>query len=98
MTMDLKEIKTRILDELSDAVSYMEKAVEHKCDEWGNWFCQISMNEVEHANILLKIFNKTEKPETLTEADHKLMYKEIMESYTDNMSKIETMKKLFWSR
>lgn len=98
MVIDLKETKTRILDEIGDAVSYMEKAVEHKDDMWGSWFCQISTNEIEHANILLKIFNKAEKPETVTEADHKQMYKEIMDSYIDNMSKIEAMKKLFWSR
>lgn len=98
MVIDLKETKTRILDEINDAVTYMEKAVEHKGSEWGMWFCQMSKNELEHANILLKIFNKAEKPETLTEADHKQMYNEIMDSYVDNMSKIEAMKKLYWSR
>lgn len=95
--IDLKETKTRILDEVKDAVMYMEKAVEHKGTEWGTWFCSMSKNELEHANILLKMFNKTEKPENVTEAEHKAMYQEIMDAYIDSMTKIESMKKLYWN-
>lgn len=97
MTIDLKETKNRILDEVKDSVAYMEKAVENKGTEWGTWFCMMSKNENEHANILLKIFTKAEKPETVTEAEHKQMYKEIMDEYIDGMTKIESLKKLYWS-
>ena len=97
MVIDIKEMKDRILDELSDAVSYMEKAVEHKGTEWGTWFCSMSRNELEHANILLKMFNKAEKPDNLTEVAYTEMYKSIMESYITHMTKIETLKKIYWS-
>ena len=98
MVMDIKELKEKIIDELSDAVNYMEKAVEHKESEWGHWFCSMSKNELEHANILLKMFNKSEKPEGITESAHNDMYKSIMDSYITNMNKIEGLKKLYWSK
>ena len=95
--MSLEELKTNIVEEVGDAVKYMEKAVEHKGTEWGTWFCQMSKNELEHANILLRMFNKTEKPNTVTDAEHAKMYKEIMQTYTDSMTKVEAMKKIYWS-
>lgn len=97
MVIDLKDTKERILDELADAVEYMEKAVEHKGTEWGSWFCSMSKNELEHANLLLKMFNKAEKPDSLTEAAHTDMYKAIMDAYITHMNKIEALKKLYWS-
>ena len=97
MIIDIKELKDRIIDELSDAVEYMEKAVENKKTDWGAWFCSMSKNELEHANILLKIFNKLEKPENITEAAHTEMYKSIMDSYITHMNKIEALRKLYWS-
>ena len=74
----------------------MEKAVENKGTEWGHYLCSMSKNEVEHANILLKMFNKSEKPSSVTDKDYTEMYKSIMEAYTTSMTKLEAMKKLYW--
>ena len=82
---------------MHDAVKYMTNAVEHKHTHFGELFCAMSKNELEHANILLKMFNKSEKPESITDAEHTKMYKEIMDTYTTEMSKIEALKKIFWS-
>jgi len=97
MGIDLKETKDRIIDELTDAIKYMQKAVEHKGTEWGTWFCQMSKNEIEHANILLKMFTKTKSQEDVSDATHKELYSTIMESYITAMTKIENLKKLYWS-
>lgn len=97
MIIDLKELKENIVEEVHDAVKYMNNAVEYKHTEWGELFCMMSKNELEHANILLKIFYKSEKSDTITDSEHTKMYKEIMETYTDSMSKIESLKKIYWS-
>ena len=94
--IDLKLTKDHIIDELSDAINYMEKAVENKGTEWGCYFHSMSKNEVEHANLLLKMFNKSEKPSSLTDKDYMEMYKSIMEAYTTSMTKLEALKKLYW--
>lgn len=96
MTFDLKDLKERILDELKDATMYMKKAIENKGTKWGSYFCQMSKNELEHANILLKMFNEMDTPDGVTDAAHKEMYAAIMDSYISSMTSIEGMKKLYW--
>ena len=97
MHTDLKSIKENILEELKDAVKYMQDAIDNKGTEIGTWYCMMSKNEVEHAQMLTKIFQKTKKPDTVTEAQHTEMYKELMDSYIDHMTKLEAMKKIYWS-
>lgn len=93
----LKYLKDRILDELADAVAYMEKAVEHKKTDIGKLFCRMSKNETEHANVLYKIYSNTEKPATVTDAEYSAMTKAIMDAYQSGMERIETAKKLYWA-
>ena len=97
MIISLITIKENIIEELNDAVKYMENAVEHKGTLFGEYFCSMSKNELEHANILLKMFNKSEKSDKISDSDHVKMYKEIMEEYSNAMTKIESLKKIFWS-
>ena len=95
MHMNLKDIKNQIVEELNDAVHYITMAEEEKGTECGSLLHMISKNELEHANILLKIFNKIEKPEIVTDAEYAAMHKEILESYTEIMPKYEAIKKLY---
>lgn len=97
MPFDLKSLKERIIDELNDSVMYMEKAIEHKGTKWSSYFCQMSKNELEHTNILLKIFNDIKNQEGVSDAAHKDMYASIMDGYVTSMSKIEALKKVYWS-
>lgn len=98
MVINLTEIKENIIEEVHDAVKYMNNAVEYKDTEWGEYFCMMSKNELEHANILLKMFNKIKKPESVTDAEYAKMHKDIMETYTTDMSKVESLKKIYWSK
>lgn len=93
MIFDMKNLKERILDELNDSVMYMEKAVENKGTKWSSYFCQMSKNELEHANILLKMFNEAEPQEGTSETAHK----EVLDGYVKTMTKLEGLKKIYWS-
>jgi hypothetical protein len=92
-----KYLKDRILDELADAVAYMEKAVEHKRTDIGKAFCHMSKNEIEHANMLYKIYSREEKPADLPDAEYSAMTKAIMDAYQSGMGRIEAAKKLYWA-
>ena len=92
-----KYLKDHILEEIEGAIDYMTKAVEHKKDEWGHVFCKMANMELDHANALTKMYMKTEKPETMTDADYSEMTKAILTAYSDGMSKVEAMKKLYWA-
>ena len=93
----LEYLKTHILEEIDGAIDYMTKAVEHKKDEWGCMFRKMADMELEHANALTKMFMKTEKPKTVTEAEYTEMHKAILDAYASGMSKVEAMKKLYWA-
>lgn len=90
-------VKERILDELKDALTYMQKAVENKKKECGKIMYHIAEDELKHANYMLKVFRMTEKPDTVTDALYSEMQKEILDAYSEDMTKFETMKKLYWS-
>lgn len=93
----LKYLHSHILEEIEGAEDYMGKAIEHKHHQCGRMFYNMAMMELDHANKLTKLFTKTEKPETLTDAEYAKMHKEILDAYSEGMGKIEMMKKLYWS-
>lgn len=93
----LKYLKEHILEELEGAIDYMQKAVENKANDMGAVFYRMSMMELEHANCMTKMFNKLEKEKDVSEAEYSTMYKSILEAYTTDMGKVESMKKLYWS-
>ena len=93
----LEYLQEHILEEIDGAVDYWTKAVEHKCDDWGVLFRQMGNMELEHANALTKMFSKTPKNNEITDKDYAEMYKKIMDSYTNNMNKIENLKKMYWA-
>lgn len=93
----LNYLKDHILEEIDGAMEYMSKAIECKSNPCGEKFYVMSGMEIEHANALLKMFNATEKPKNLTDAEYSAMQKAILDSYSDNMSKYNEMKKLYWS-
>ena len=93
----LEYLKKHILEEVDGAVDYWTKAVEHKKDEWGCLFRKMGDMELEHANALTKMFMKTDKPKTVTEAEYTEMHKAILDAYANGMSKVEAMKKLYWA-
>lgn len=57
----------------------------------------MSEAEAGHANTLLKMFNSTQRPEDISEAEYATLIKGIMDKYTDAMTKVENMKKVYWS-
>ena len=93
----LEYLQEHILEEINGAVDYWTKAVEHKNDEWGILFRQMANMELEHANALTKMFNKASKTNETTDKEYAEMYKKILNSYTDNMNKIENLKKMYWA-
>ena len=93
----LEYLKTHILEEIDGAIDYMMKAIENRGTTHGVQFYKMSEMEVEHANCLTKMFNSIEKPDSITDSEYAKMNKEIMEKYSASMSKLEVLKKLYWS-
>ena len=91
-------LSKHIHEEIEGAIDYLTKALEWKSKntEIAMKFYKMSEIEVEHANCLTKMFNSMDKPATLSDADFSAMQKNIIDSYTTSMSKIENMKKLYW--
>ena len=94
----LEYLKDHIIEELDGAVEYWSKAFEHKNTEMGCVFKKMAEMELEHANALLKMFNKADKPKTITDTEYKNMYKEILDAYTEKMSKIKTIEQMYWNK
>ena len=92
----LKYAYKQIPEELQGAVDYMEKAIEHKGTPCGEKLYGMAMDELKHANNLLTIFRKSERPKTLQDADYAEMQKKILDTYADQMQKLEAMKTLYW--
>ena len=93
----LKFLSERIIDELKDAVLYMEKAVEWKGKHCGTVMYNDAMDESKHANNLLKLFQSTEKPSSVTDAELSSMKSDILDAYSENMNKFEMLRKAYWS-
>ena len=92
----LKYLAEHITDELDGAVDYWTKAVEYKGTDEGCKFRMMAEMEIEHANAMLKIFRNTEIPKAMTDADYGQLNKAILDAYTDSMTKIDAMKKMYW--
>lgn len=86
-------LKNHIIEELEGAVDYWTTAIDFKNTPIGYTFKDMAETEIEHANSLLKIFNKIESHNYHKEEE---MYKEILDAYSDAMYKIENMKRLYW--
>ena len=93
----LKYLQAHILEELSGAEDYLGKAIEHKGKSCSPVFYSMAMMELDHANKLTKMFNSMERPKTVTDGEYAEMSKAILNAYTTGMSKVEAMKKLYWS-
>lgn len=93
----LEYLKKHIVEEIDGAQDYMAKAVEHKKDEMGCMFRKMADMELEHANALTKMFMRTDKPKTVTDAEYTEMHKAILDAYAEGMSKVEAMKKIYWA-
>ena len=91
-------LSKHIHEEIDGAIDYMTKALEWKTKDRGiaAKFYKMSEMEVEHANCLTKMFTSTPKPDTVTDAEFSATQKNIIDAYTQSMSKIENMKKLYW--
>ena len=91
-------LSKHIREEIDGAMDYLTKALELKKThpEIASKFYRMSEMEVEHANCMTKMFNSIEKPEDLAEESYSAMLKSVLDSYTQSMSKIEHMKKLYW--
>ena len=94
----LEYLKSHILEEIDGAIDYMMKAIEQRGTVDGVKFYKMAEMEVEHANCLTKMFNSAEKPANVTDADYAKMHKEIMDKYATSMSKLEVLKKLYWTQ
>ena len=94
----LTDIKDRVMDELKDALFYMEKAVENKGTKQGMRDYQDAIDELRHANDQLDNFRETPKPKTMTDAEYSAMMKEILDGYANSMIKFEGMKRLYWNK
>lgn len=91
-------LSNHIKEEIEGAIDYMTKALELKATnpEWALKFYKMSEMEVEHANCMTKMFNSVPKPQEIEESEFSEMQRSIIDSYTQSMSKIEHMKKLYW--
>lgn len=91
-------LSKHIREEVDGAIDYLTKALEWKSKDpkVAMKFYKMSEMEVEHANCLTKMFTSLEKPDSLNDADYSAMQKNILDTYTQSMSKIENMKKLYW--
>ena len=87
-----------IHEEIEGAIDYLTKALEWKNKnlDVASKFFKMSDMEVEHANCMTKMFNMLEKSENISDLDFSNMQKSIIDDYTQNMNKIEHMKKLYW--
>lgn len=91
-------LSNHIREEVDGAIDYMTKALEWKTKDKNiaDKFYKMSEMEVEHANCLTKMFSAADKPADMSDADYSAMQKNIIDVYTQSMSKIENMKKLYW--
>ena len=92
-----KYLQEHILEEIKGAVDYWTKAVENKTKECGMIFRHMADMELEHANALTKMFTKLEKEADVTDEAFSKMHKDILDAYAEGMTKIEAMKKLYYS-
>lgn len=95
----LEYLKNHIKEEVEGAIDYYTKAIELKKThpEWAAKFFTMAGMEVEHANCMTKMFNTMHKPEDVSIDDYSKMQTEVIDVYTMSMSKIETLKKMYWS-
>ena len=91
----LEYIKNHIVEEVTDAVEYISKAIEHKDDVWGRCFYKMAENEIEHANILTKMIGKATLPNDVSESKREEILREVINVYSDHMNHYEAMKKMF---
>lgn len=93
-------LKNQIHDEIKGAIDYLEKALEYKSKsrDIATKFFKMSEMEVEHANCLTNMFNSVDKPTNVTDAEFSEMQKSVINDYVTSMGKIESMKKLYWSK
>lgn len=93
-------LKNQIHDEINGAINYLEKAIEYKnkSKEIASKFFRMSEMEIEHANCLTNMFNSVDKPADVTDASFSEMQKSVINDYVTSMGKIESMKKLYWSK
>lgn len=92
----LTYLKDHIIDEINGAIEYMQKAVAHKGTECGATFMQMAKMETEHASALYKMFQKQEKPATMSDKDYSVMLKEILDKFSDGMERFESLKKMYY--
>ena len=92
----LSYLKDHILEEISGANEYMQKAVEHKGTVCGEKFNAMAKMETEHANTLYAMFREQEKPITMSDADYAKMLKDILDKFADGMAKFESLKRLYY--
>lgn len=91
-------LSKHITEEIEGAIDYLTKAIELKATspEWALKFYKMSEMEVEHANCMTKMFNSAPKPDDISDSEFSEMQKSIIDSYSQSMTKIEHMKKLYW--
>jgi hypothetical protein len=89
-------LKDHIIDEINGAIEYMQKAVENKGAMCGETFMQMAKMETEHASALYKMFQKHEKPSSMSDKDYSMLLKEILDKFSDGMEKFESLKKMYY--
>lgn len=91
-------LSKHIHEEIEGAIDYLTKALEFKSKnpEIAMKFYKMSDMEVEHANCLTKMFSKMDKPDDMSDSEFSEAQKSIIEDYSQSMTKIGHMKKLFW--
>ena len=93
-------LKNHIHEEIDGAIEYMSKALELKPihPKYSAKFFKMAEMELEHANCMLNMFNEMNKDAGMSDATYSEIVKSIMNDYTTNMTKIENMKKLYYSK
>lgn len=91
----LKYLKDHIIEEIDGAMDYMTKAIELKGNPNSCTFKRMSEMELEHANAMVLMFKKTDKPDDMTDAEYASTQKAVLDKYIEAMAKYEAMKKLY---
>lgn len=94
----LEYLKSHIQEEIDGAVDYMTKAVEHKGTACGETFYQLAQVELTHANTLYSMFSKQTRGADIPEKTYSDMLKAILDKYMVGMSKVEALKKLYYTK
>lgn len=100
--MDIKYFRSQIVDELEGSYYYIKKAIEIRLShpKWANKLAEMSESELQHSSNLYDMFEEyckhvTEKNDGETPLYIKHAFNELMDVYSDMMTKITRLHEMY---